>query len=229
MEILQKNNMDKMTIYDHEFKILLMGEDEGSKTAFVKRYCYNFFNPSERLTIGVDFHVKTIELNDLKIKLQIWDVGGEERFRNLLPTYCLGADGAFYLYDITSRLSLEHLPESIQLVRKSAGDIPMMLVGSKFELSKSSRQVPRDYGIHIAKENKMASFVEVSAKENINVDEAFKVLTELILEKTNKPLGDKDDDDFFPHPYIFKPPSPPDDIAPTGQQQLMIPITKKKT
>ena len=76
MEILQKNNMDKMTIYDHEFKILLMGEDEGSKTAFVKRYCYNFFNPSERLTIGVDFHVKTIELNDLKIKLQIWDVGG---------------------------------------------------------------------------------------------------------------------------------------------------------
>jgi len=60
-----------------------------------------------------------------------------------------------------------------------------MLVGSKIDLSKSSRQVPRDYGIQIAEKNKMASFVEISAKEDINVDDAFNVLTEMTLEKTN--------------------------------------------
>ena len=71
------------------------------------------------------------------------------------------------------------------IVRQKGGTIPIMLVGSKNDLSKSSRQVPRDYGIQIAEKNNMASFVEISAKENVNVDEAFKVLTDLTLEKIN--------------------------------------------
>ncbi len=162
-----------------------MGENRDDKTAFIKRYCYNIFNPSERLTIGVDFHVKTIDLNDLKIKLQIWDVGGEERFRFLLPTYCLGANAAFLLYDITRPSTLDNISEWMTIVRQKGGPIPIMLVGSKIDLSKSSRQVPRDYGIQIAEKNKMASFVEISAKENINVDDAFNVLTEMTLERTN--------------------------------------------
>jgi len=171
--------------YDYTFKILLLGDASVGKTSFTKRYCYNIFNPSERLTIGVDFHVKTIELNDSKIKLQIWDVGGEERFRFLLPTYCLGANAAFLLYDITRPSTLDNISEWMTIVRQKGGPIPIMLVGSKIDLSKSSRQVQRDYGIQIAEKNKMASFVEISAKDNINVDDAFKVLTEMTLERTN--------------------------------------------
>ncbi|MFW9990114.1 MAG: hypothetical protein ACFFC3_15830, partial [Candidatus Odinarchaeota archaeon] len=63
------------------------------------------------------------------------------------------------------------------------GPIPIMLVGSKLDLEKSQRQVQREYGIQIAEKNDMASFVEISAKENINVDDAFKVLTELTLDR----------------------------------------------
>ena len=174
-----------MSHYDYTFKILLLGDASVGKTSFTKRYCYNIFNPSERLTIGVDFHVKTIELNDSKIKLQIWDVGGEERFRFLLPTYCLGANAAFLLYDITRPSTLDNISEWMTIVRQKGGPIPIMLVGSKIDLSKSSRQVQRDYGIQIAEKNKMASFVEISAKEDINVDDAFNVLTEMTLEKTN--------------------------------------------
>ena len=174
-----------MSHYDFTFKILLLGDASVGKTSFTKRYCYNIFNPSERLTIGVDFHVKTIELNDTKIKLQIWDVGGEERFRFLLPTYCLGANAAFLLYDITRPSTLDNISEWMTIVRQKGGPIPIMLVGAKNDLSKSSRKVPRDYGIQIADKNNMASFVEISAKDNINVDEAFKVLTDLTLEKTN--------------------------------------------
>jgi small GTP-binding protein len=174
-----------MSHYDYTFKILLVGDAAVGKTSFTKRYCYNIFNPSERLTIGVDFHIKTVELNDINIKLQIWDVGGEERFRFLLPTYCLGATAAFLLYDITRPSTLDNISEWMTIVRQKGGPIPIMLVGSKLDLSTSRRQVPRDYGIQIAEKNNMASFVEISAKENVNVDEAFKVLTELTLERTD--------------------------------------------
>ncbi|MFX1573560.1 MAG: Rab family GTPase [Promethearchaeota archaeon] len=174
-----------MTTYDFTFKLLLLGDASVGKTSFTKRYCYNIFNPSERLTIGVDFHVKTIELNDQRIKLQIWDVGGEERFRFLLPTYCLGANAAFLLYDITRPSTLDNISEWITIVKQKGGPIPIMLVGAKIDLEKTQRKVDREYGIQIAEKNNMASFVEISAKENVNVDEAFKVLAELTLERMN--------------------------------------------
>lgn len=174
-----------MASYDFTFKILLLGDASVGKTSFTKRYCYNIFNPSERLTIGVDFHIKTIELNNKRIKLQLWDVGGEERFRFLLPTYCLGANAAFLLYDITRLATLDNISEWLNIVREKGGPIPIMLVGAKTDLEETQRQVTRDYGIQIAEKNTMASFAEISAKDNVNVDDAFKVLTELTLERMN--------------------------------------------
>ena len=169
--------------YDFTFKILLLGDASVGKTSFTKRYCYNIFNPSERLTIGVDFHVKTVELKDKRIKLQLWDIGGEQRFRFLLPTYCLGANAAFLLYDLTRPHTLDNIIEWINIVRQKGGPIPIMLVGSKLDLAQIQREVKSDYGIQIAEKNDMASYVEISAKDNLNVDDAFKVLTELTLEK----------------------------------------------
>lgn len=175
-----------MVNYDFTFKILLIGDASVGKTSFTKRYCYNIFNPSERLTIGVDFHVKTVELSNKRIKLQLWDIGGEQRFRFLLPTYCLGANAAFLLYDITRSNTLNNISEWITIVRQKGGPIPIMLVGSKLDLAQSERKVQRDYGIQIAEKNDMASFVEISAKENLNVDNAFKLLTDLTLERMKR-------------------------------------------
>lgn len=172
-----------MPNYDYTFKILLLGDASVGKTSFTKRYCYNIFNPSERLTIGVDFHVKTIDLRGLKVKLQIWDVGGEERFRFLLPTYTLGANAAFLLYDITRPATLDNITEWTSIVRQKAGEIPIMLVGAKLDLAKSQRKVPREHGISVAESNKMKGFSELSSKDNVNVNEAFETLTELSLEK----------------------------------------------
>lgn len=172
-----------MPNYDYTFKILLLGDASVGKTSFTKRYCYNIFNPSERLTIGVDFHVKTIELNEKKIKLQIWDVGGEERFRFLLPTYCLGANAAFLLYDITRPSTLDNIPEWSSIVRQKGGPIPIILVGAKLDLAETQREIPREHAISVAEKHKMAGFSELSSKDNINVNEAFETLTELTLEK----------------------------------------------
>lgn len=172
--------------YDYTYKILLIGDASVGKTCFTKRYCYNVFNPSERLTIGVDFHVKTIELNNLKIKLQLWDIGGEERFRFLLPTYCLGANAAFLLYDTTRSQTLNNIPEWTKIVRQKSGPIPIMLVGSKIDLSSSERQVPREHGINVANVNKFSAFGEISSKTGANVEKTFKVLVEQTLEIMEK-------------------------------------------
>jgi len=173
----------KIPSYDFTFKILLLGDASVGKTSFTKRFCYNLFNPSERLTIGVDFHVKTIDLHGKKIKLQIWDVGGEERFRFLLPTYCLGANAAFLLYDVTRSQTLDNITEWTNIVRQKSGPIPIMLVGSKIDLEDAQREVLREYGIQVAEKNNMASFGEISSKLGQNVDKTFEVLTELTLEK----------------------------------------------
>ncbi|MBA7483797.1 hypothetical protein ES707_19314 [subsurface metagenome] len=162
---------------------MLLGDASVGKTSFTKRFCYNLFNPSERLTIGVDFHVKTINIHGKKIKLQIWDVGGEERFRFLLPTYCLGANAAFLLYDVTRSQTLDNITEWTNIVRQKGGPIPIMLVGAKIDLGDAQREVLREYGIQVAEKNNMASFGEISSKSGQNVDKTFEVLTELTLDK----------------------------------------------
>ena len=175
-----------MSNYDYTFKILLLGDASVGKTSFTKRYCYNIFLANEKLTVGVDFHVKTIILHEKRIKLQIWDIGGEERFRFLLPTYVLGANAVFLLFDISRPQTLDNIPEWASIVRKKAGSIPIMLIGAKLDLSDNQRQVPREYGIQISEKNDLAAFSEISSKENINVNKSFDLLTELTLENMEK-------------------------------------------
>jgi small GTP-binding protein len=170
-----------MLSYDYTFKILLLGDNLEAKQAIAKRYCYNLFNPSERLTIGVDFHVKTIQLEERKIKIQLWDIGGEERFRFLLPTYCLGANGAMLLYDITNSNSLDHIDEYIRIIREKSGGIPIMLIGSKLHLKENRREISREQGIFIAKKHHLSAFAEANSQNGQNIKEIFQILTENVL------------------------------------------------
>ncbi|MFX0105219.1 MAG: Rab family GTPase, partial [Candidatus Hodarchaeota archaeon] len=150
-----------MTLYDYTFKMLMLGDASVGKTSLTIRYISGYFQEDLKLTIGVDFYSKTTTFKDKKVKLQIWDFGGEERFRFLLSQYCKGANGAFFLYDITNQLSLDHLPDWTQIIRENAGDIPIMLIGSKLDLNEF-RAVLREDGILAAKKYNLASFVELS-------------------------------------------------------------------
>jgi len=128
-------------------------------------------------------------MNNKKIKLQIWDVGGEERFRFLLPTYCLGANAAFLLYDITRSSSLDNIPEWNSIVRQKGGDIPIMVIGSKLDLAETQRQIPTEHGVQIAEKNNFDKFLEISAKDNLNVDKAFRILTEFTIQNMQKKIN----------------------------------------
>jgi len=171
-----------MTDYDYTFKIMMLGDASVGKTSLTMRYISGFFMEDLKLTIGVDFYSKTTAHKDKKVKLQIWDFGGEERFRFLLSQYSKGANGAFFLYDITNQTSLDHLPDWTQVIREHAGDIPIMLIGSKVDLNEF-RAVTRDDGILAAKKYNLASFVELSSKTGENVEKAFNVITEILFEK----------------------------------------------
>jgi len=169
-----------MSSYDFTFKVLLLGDNAAEKQDFTRKYCYNLFNPSERLTIGVDFHVKTLELDERIIKMQIWDVGGEKRFHFLLPTYCMGANGAMLLYDVTNSNSLDHIDDYINLIRQKAGEIPIMLIGSKLHLNYKKREISREQGISIADYYHLPAFVEIASHNGHNGNEIFQTLARVI-------------------------------------------------
>ena len=169
-----------MSGYDFTWKIMMLGDANVGKTSFTIRYISGFFLGDLKLTIGVDFYSKTTNYNGQKIKLQIWDFGGEERFRFLLHQYCKGANAAFFLYDITNRLSLDHLPDWTQIIREHAGDIPIILIGTRAHLEEQ-RAVTREQGIHEARTHNLSAFIEVSAKTGQNFERAFDVMTEILF------------------------------------------------
>jgi small GTP-binding protein len=169
-------------MYDATFKIIIFGDAGCGKTTLTQRFLTNLFKSEQTMTIGVDFEVKSLTVDEQKVKLQIWDFGGEERFRFLLHQYCKGANAAFFLYDITNRLSLDHLPDWTQIIREHAGDIPIMLIGSKVDL-KEFRAVTREEGILAAKKYNLSTFIELSSKTGQNVEKSFDVITETLFDR----------------------------------------------
>ena len=171
---------------DFTFKLLMLGDASVGKTSLTHRYITGVFVDSPRLTIGVDFFSKKLRLADeKKVKLQIWDFGGEERFRFLLPTYSKGSNAALFLYDLTSQKTLESLPLWIDIVRKNAGNIPIFLIGSKNDLQ-DHRKVSKEAANEYATKYLCAKNLELSAKTGDNVEESFALITDLLLKESKR-------------------------------------------
>ncbi len=175
--------MNKHGLYDATFKIIIFGDADCGKVELTQRFLTNIFVSDQTMTIGVDFEVKSLTVDGYKVKLQIWDFGGEERFRFLLPTYVRGARGGIFLYDITNYSSLAHIDDWLSVIRKEikAEDIfPIIVVGNRAHLV-DNREVSSAEGIKIAKSRGVNGFIEVSAKTGENVEKAFEALTRLML------------------------------------------------
>lgn len=167
---------------DYTFKVLMLGEASVGKTTLTHKYIRGIFIDNPRLTIGVDFFTKKIRINDKKISLQIWDFGGEERFRFLLPTYTKGSNAAYFLYDITSKNSLDSIGDWLEIVRENAGNIPIILVGTKLDLEEY-RQVDYSYAEKIKEKFALAGHIEVSAKTGKNIEESFKMMVKILMKQ----------------------------------------------
>ena len=133
------------------------------------------------MTIGVDLSVKYIKIGQNKIKLQIWDTGGQERFKYVSPIYYRGALGALCCYDITKKESFENVPMWITNVENYCGNIPMVLVATKKDLE-DFRVVKEEEGRNFAME-RVLYFFETSSKSGFNLKKPFFALTKLIIKK----------------------------------------------
>ena len=173
-------------MYDATYKVVIFGDAGCGKTTLTQRFLTNLFKSDTKMTIGVDFEVKSMDINGKKVKLQIWDFGGEERFRFLLPTYVRGANGALFMYDVTNYSSLAHIDDWMLVVRKeikSEETFPIIVVGGKADLL-DGREVTGEEGINIAKSRGVDGFIECSSKSGENVEETFDALTRLMMQRS---------------------------------------------
>ncbi len=170
------------------FKIIIFGDGGVGKTTLINRYLTGIFKSDSLITIGVDFHVKKIEIEGKRVSLQIWDFAGEERFRFLLPSYVIGASGGIFLYDITRYSSFKNFDSWLEIFKKGyKGEnhqIPVLMVGSKLDLE-YKRAVSREEAYEIAKKNNLYGYIECSAKDGQSVEDIFLEIGRLMIKRAN--------------------------------------------
>ncbi|MFX0041313.1 MAG: Rab family GTPase [Candidatus Hodarchaeota archaeon] len=190
---------DKEALYN--YKVTICGPASVGKTCLFNRICFNSFNIDTSLTIGINFHSiylgihKKDHLNDSKenfVLNSIFDFGGQERFKPLIPKFIEGANGALLVFDLINYSSFEQLDFWYDNLIKYAVDsqIPIILVGSKSDLldkTANTAIIPDDIILEYVDEKHLDGFYKTSALENYNVLKVFKELNNLMFKKQNKP------------------------------------------
>lgn len=162
--------------YDYLFKLLLIGDSGVGKSCLLLRFADDSYLESYISTIGVDFKIRTVEQDGKTIKLQIWDTAGQERFRTITSSYYRGAHGIIIVYDITDQESFNNVKQWLSEIDRYASDnVNKLLVGNKSDLT-SQRAVPYETAKAFADEVGIP-FLEASAKDATNVEQAFLTMT----------------------------------------------------
>lgn len=145
------------------------------KSCLLLRFCDDSFTPSFITTIGIDFKIRIVDLDGKRIKIQIWDTAGQERFRTITTAYYRGAMGIMLVYDVTDERSFNNIRNWLRNIDQYASEgVNKILIGNKCD-DVERRVVDRERGAELAREYGL-KFMETSAKNNINVDEAFMTL-----------------------------------------------------
>ena len=160
------------TEYDFLFKLLLIGDSGVGKSCLLLRFADRKYTESYISTIGVDFKIRTIELEGKTIKLQIWDTAGQERFRTITSSYYRGAHGIIIVYDVTDHESFTNVKTWLSEIERYASDtVNKLLVGNKCDLTNKKvvdYEVAKDFADKVD-----MPFLETSAKAATNVETAF--------------------------------------------------------
>lgn len=165
--------------YDHLLKLLLIGDSGVGKSSLLLRFAENKYDEQQLSTIGVDFRVRFLTVEGVRLKLAIWDTAGQERFRTLTSSYYRGAQGIILVYDVGCRDSFENCSHWLQEAEKH-GTVPgsvKMIVANKVD---TPRVVSTEEGRQLAAQLGTL-FVETSAKTSSNVERAFEELVTQIL------------------------------------------------
>ncbi len=166
------------------FKILVGGDGAVGKTTLLRKYVDGTFDESSIATVGVDFFIKQVVYENVgSCTLQIWDLGGQERFRHLLESFIMGAKGALLLFDLTSMPKIDKILNWVNIVRMHDFDLPILLVGTKLDLEEFIA-VDDESAQSIKNAFNMIEYIKTSSKTGVNVERVFDVIVEKLMEKS---------------------------------------------
>jgi Ras-related protein Rab-1A len=165
------------------FKIILIGDSGVGKTAILKRFVDGSFDSYELITVGIDYRIKDVTIDDATYKLEIWDSAGQERFRVITANSCRGSDAFIYVFDVSNRDSFNNIRHWIRMIEKMAGTKKgiKILVGNKADLV-SKDLVTATEATEFADDFDM-EYIESSAATGYNINRIFIDTTRLIAEK----------------------------------------------
>jgi small GTP-binding protein len=166
-------------------KILVVGDRGVGKTALVRKFCSNTLDKEYSISIGTYPYEKELKIDTFgSVKLEIWDFLNEKEFQYLLPSYLDSLSGILLLFSIMDRFSFENIVEKwLPILRKKDPIIPILLVGAKKDLEKF-RCITKDEAMGLTKRENLVSYIEISTKNEVNVDLVFELITKSILQNT---------------------------------------------
>ncbi len=170
------------------FKVIVAGAGGVGKTTLLHRIVHDKFLADTKMTIGVEFFLLNMTVDNpngecIEINLQLWDFGGQERFRFMLDSYVMGAKGALLLYDLTRMRTLDNLESWIKICRKHDPELPILFVGTKLDRVEDI-SIADDYAKDFLEPLNLFGHLKVSSKSGENVMEAFRLVVTQILRRS---------------------------------------------
>ena len=160
-------------------KVITGGDGGVGKTTLLHRYVEGRFLADTKMTLGVEFFMKELEIDGKKVNLQVWDYGGQDHFRPLLKNYSKGARGALLLFDLTRPSSLDRIDQWVNICREENPDIPIIFLGTKLDLIESI-SVDDKFALKFPKKYDFFKYMKISSKTGENVNLAFELLAKEI-------------------------------------------------
>lgn len=171
---------DEEKRFDAVYKLVTLGEAAVGKTSLVNKYVTGKFDRDYRRTLGIDISTYDAKIDNQLFKLLIWDLAGQDIFRDLRTRYCQGASGGILVFDLTRPQTLETIPRWVEAFREAVGPNPLLiLLGNKADLEKN-RKVTPEQGEKIAKQLGLFQYNETSAKTGHQVTVAFNTLAKMM-------------------------------------------------
>ncbi|MFX1474476.1 MAG: Rab family GTPase [Promethearchaeota archaeon] len=159
-------------------KLIMLGDGGVGKTTMITRFISGTYIPSQ-MTIGTGFAIKDVMLEGITITLSIWDFAGEGRFRFLVPRFSEGSNGCILAFDSARPKTFFNLEDWLELLRKSTGDIPILLVGTKCDLAYFDAELVKNF----VDKHKLVGYIASSAKDGVRVIEIFELMARVMWTK----------------------------------------------